>query len=69
MTRVPPFDDPVRAFVVGCLERVQRLLTDLDRLATAPNGRQQRQRVREDMRRELEAAEDVITLFSRHDPR
>jgi hypothetical protein len=55
-----PSDDVVQSLVLSCLERVENLLNDLDRLASDPNGEQQRQQIQADMRRELEAAEKAI---------
>lgn len=55
----------VQALVLSCLERVEHLLNDLDRLAADPNGYHQQQRIRADMRRELDAAVEAIRA---HDP-
>jgi len=63
-----PFDDALQAFVLGCLQRFETLLTKLGRLAAQPNARQERQELEEAMRRELHAAENVIKAFATRDP-
>jgi hypothetical protein len=55
-----PSDDVLQALVLSCLERVENLLNDLDRLASDPNRHQQRQQIQADMRRELEATEKAF---------
>jgi hypothetical protein len=63
-----PFDDTLEDFVLACLERVEQRLNDLDHLdagATTP----QRQRVQEDLRRELRDAEAAIRTFVLDDDR
>jgi len=61
-----PLGEAVEARVLTCLERVEKLLDDLDRLAADPSGRPQHQRLQAEMRRELESAEKAIKAA--HDP-
>jgi len=59
-TRAMSLDDTVADRLLARLERVETLLNDLDRLADDSDEQEQHQRIRAEMRRELEAAEKEI---------
>ena len=58
-----PFDDTLQDFVLVCLGRVEQLVTELERLDADSGAQRQCARIREDIRRELQAAEDAIRTF------
>jgi len=58
-TRAMSLDDTLEDRLLACLERMETLLNDLDRLADDAEG-QEHQQIRAEMRRELEAAEKAI---------
>jgi DNA invertase Pin-like site-specific DNA recombinase len=60
-----PLDDAERAQVLSRVERLQLLL---DQLEHASGAAAERVRIRERMRRELDAAKEAIRTLGTHDP-
>lgn len=59
-----PLDDVERAMLLSRIERMQRLLEDLERTRNDPD----RERLRERLRREMAAAKDAVQMRATHDP-
>jgi tRNA C32,U32 (ribose-2'-O)-methylase TrmJ len=60
-----PLDDLEKAQILSRIDRLQRLLVDLDRVV---GTRADRARSRERMTAELEAAKELLRTFATHDP-
>jgi hypothetical protein len=60
-----PIDDAERAQILSRIERLQKLLTDLEHVSTTAL---ERAKIRDRMRQELEAARATVRTLGTHDP-
>jgi ribosome-associated translation inhibitor RaiA len=58
------FDDAERAQILSRLERLQALMTELESVAATVTDRQ---RVRDRMKHEIEAAKETVRVLGTHD--
>ena len=61
-----PLDDAEKAQILSRIERLHKLITDLEQAATDPITRA---KIRDRMRQELEAARIAVQRFGTQDPR
>jgi len=60
-----PLDHVEKAHVLARLDRIHRLINELERMVATTADRQ---RIRDRMRREVDATKDAIRVLGAHDP-